>query len=235
MARINYANVTASIALFVALSGTSYAAATLTKDSVKTEQIRNGAVKQADLGRNAVTGDKVKDGSLLGRDFKPGELPLGAKGEKGDAGPQGAKGEKGDRATDADRLDGHDSSEFTRGGGRVVNTGGTLDETNGVATPIAEVGDFGLMLHCSEAYNDFVRVYDRDHDAQLIVYSDDGSGTPERRIFVSGGVHMSSTPTDRVVIQAVNRTNPAIAMTATVTVADTGLECEYVVQATTSS
>jgi hypothetical protein len=37
------------------------------------------------------------------------------------------------------------------------------------------------------------------------------------------------------VIQAVQRFNHASAMTATVTVTDTGPACEYVVQATTNS
>jgi hypothetical protein len=59
------------LALFIALSGTAYAA-TLPKDSVGTRQ--------------------VKDRSLLGVDFKKGELP---KGEKGDRGPKGETGPRG--------------------------------------------------------------------------------------------------------------------------------------------
>ena len=72
------------LALFVALSGTSYAAASLPRNSVGTAQ--------------------VVDHSLLKVDFKAGQLPRGhvgrqgsrgAKGDKGDTGAQGATGPQG--------------------------------------------------------------------------------------------------------------------------------------------
>jgi hypothetical protein len=68
--RLTYANVVASLALFLALGGVSYAAVTLPKNSVGSKQIKS----------NAVTSSKVKDGSLLGKDFKAGQLPTGPKG-----------------------------------------------------------------------------------------------------------------------------------------------------------
>jgi len=52
-----------------------------------------GAVQ---LKKSAVTGLKVKNGSLLAADFKAGQLPSGAQGPKGDSGAQGPKGDKGD-------------------------------------------------------------------------------------------------------------------------------------------
>jgi hypothetical protein len=73
------ANAIALAALFVALGGTSYAAVALAPNSVGTRQLRRGAVTSA----------KVKDGSLLARNFKRGQLPRGAAGP---AGPQGAAG-----------------------------------------------------------------------------------------------------------------------------------------------
>ena len=81
-ARLTYANVMATIAVFVALGGSSYAAVTLKKNSVKSRNI----------AKNAVTSPKVKNGSLLSRDFKTGQLPAGPQGPKGD------KGDQGDRA-----------------------------------------------------------------------------------------------------------------------------------------
>jgi hypothetical protein len=90
--RLTYANVVASLALFVALGGSGYAAVTLSKNSVGSKQIKNGAIKNADLAKNAVTSAKVKDGSLLSADFKPGQLVAGAPGAKGDTGPQGPAG-----------------------------------------------------------------------------------------------------------------------------------------------
>jgi hypothetical protein len=76
----------ALLALFVALGGTGYAALSLPKNSVGSKQIRKGAVKNSDIGANAVTGRKVKRGSLGASDFKSGNLPQGPRGPKGDAG-----------------------------------------------------------------------------------------------------------------------------------------------------
>ncbi len=52
--RLSYANVLATLALFLALGGTSYAVTALPSNSVGTKQLK----------KNAVTGVKVKDGSL---------------------------------------------------------------------------------------------------------------------------------------------------------------------------
>jgi hypothetical protein len=69
------------LALFVALSGTAYAA-TLPRNSVGTAQLK----------RNAVTSAKVKPASLLGSDFRQGQIPAGPQGPRG---PQGATGPEG--------------------------------------------------------------------------------------------------------------------------------------------
>ena len=77
--RLSYANVTATLALFLAAGGTTYAAATIGSSDIKnnailSRHIKNGQVKNKDLGANAVTSAKVADGSLRRQDFKPGEL-----------------------------------------------------------------------------------------------------------------------------------------------------------------
>jgi hypothetical protein len=74
-----------AVALLVALGGTAYAAGVLPTGSVGTMQLRN----------DAVVSSKVKDGSLLGRDFKLGQLPRGARGPAGLSGPAGAQGPTG--------------------------------------------------------------------------------------------------------------------------------------------
>ena len=78
----------ACLALLVALGGVGYAAVKLPVNSVGTAQLK----------RDAVTGLKVKNGSLLAADFKPGQIvgKTGAPGAKGDPGPQGDPGPKGD-------------------------------------------------------------------------------------------------------------------------------------------
>ena len=89
-------NAIAYLALFVALGGTSYAAANLPADSVGSKQIKPGSVAASDLRAGAVSSSKVKDGTLLGKDFKAGQLPSGAPGARGPAGQSGAPGPKGD-------------------------------------------------------------------------------------------------------------------------------------------
>jgi hypothetical protein len=81
--QLSYANVVATLALFLALGGTAFAAVALTKNSVKSRHIGKGQVKAADLGRNAVTSAKVRNASLLASDFAAGQLPAGPKGDPG--------------------------------------------------------------------------------------------------------------------------------------------------------
>jgi hypothetical protein len=89
--RPSHATVTAYVALFIALGGTSYAAVKLPKNSVGSAQIKS----------NAVSSTKVKNGSLTSADFTSGALPQGArgaqgpKGDRGDAGQNGADGAAG--------------------------------------------------------------------------------------------------------------------------------------------
>jgi len=93
--RGRYANVTATIALVVALGGTSYAAITLPANSVGSRQLKSRAVTNSDIRANAVTSSKVRNGALLARDFRAGQLPAGAKGATGAQGPKGDKGDTG--------------------------------------------------------------------------------------------------------------------------------------------
>ncbi|MFM9127484.1 MAG: hypothetical protein ACKOTA_08005, partial [Solirubrobacterales bacterium] len=79
---LNPAMVVALIALFVALSGASYAAVQLPRNSVGSKQIRD----------NAVVSSKVRNGSLRAEDFMAGQLPRGERGERGETGERGPAG-----------------------------------------------------------------------------------------------------------------------------------------------
>src|SRR5687767_3579408 len=68
-ARLTYANVIATLALFIALGGTSIAAVSLSNNSVTSATIKDGEVKTADLAHNGVTTWKVADGTLTAADF----------------------------------------------------------------------------------------------------------------------------------------------------------------------
>jgi hypothetical protein len=69
--RLSYANVMASIAVFVALGGGAYAVA---KHKVGTKQIKKGAVRTQQLHAAAVTGFKVQDNSLTGQQINESTL-----------------------------------------------------------------------------------------------------------------------------------------------------------------
>jgi hypothetical protein len=90
--RGNYANVTATLALVVALGGTSYAAIKLPANSVGSAQLKKNAVTSKKIKKSAVSSSAVKNGSLLTSDFKSGQLPSGPQGS---AGPRGLTGPAG--------------------------------------------------------------------------------------------------------------------------------------------
>ena len=124
-------NVVAYLALFVALGGTSIAAVSL----------KRGSVKGKHIAKNAVTSPKVKNASLRAADFAPGQLPAGQQGAQGPQGPPGTQASDANtldgqdssaflgvnaKAADANALDGKDSLGFARLGGR-VSVGGVPD------------------------------------------------------------------------------------------------------------
>ena len=93
-AHVTFANVVSLAALFVALSGGAYAL-TVPRNSVGSAQLKRNAVTRSKIKRGAITSSLVKDGALLARDFKPGQLPAGRKGDAGAPGPAGATGARG--------------------------------------------------------------------------------------------------------------------------------------------
>lgn len=93
--RLTYANAVASLALFVALGGTGYAATQLAPNSVGTAQLKRGAVTAAKISprtRRALRGKRGLQGptGLVG-----GIGPTGATGQTGRVGQQGIPGADG--------------------------------------------------------------------------------------------------------------------------------------------
>jgi Collagen triple helix repeat (20 copies) len=85
--RLSPAMIIACVALAVALSGTAIAAvvAALPRNSVGTAQLKDGAV----------TGAKVRVGTLTRANFRPGQLPTGVRGPAGRPGQPGSPGPAG--------------------------------------------------------------------------------------------------------------------------------------------
>jgi hypothetical protein len=109
---LTYANVMATVAVFVALGGSSYAALRVTGKNVPRDALTGADIKNLtgrDVRNNSLTGADVKNlrsadianGRLLAEDFAQGQLPkgetgaTGATGPKGDTGATGATGAQG--------------------------------------------------------------------------------------------------------------------------------------------
>lgn len=98
---LSYANVMATIAVFVALGGSGYAAISLPRDSVGARELRSRSVGSAELQRGAVASSSVRDGALNLADLSASARDqlkgaAGVAGPAGPAGPTGAAGPKGD-------------------------------------------------------------------------------------------------------------------------------------------
>ena len=71
-AHMTYANVMATIAVFIALGGSSYAAMNLPRNSVGANEIRTGAVRSAEIKDRS-----IRTSDLTGR-YQPPTWPPGA-------------------------------------------------------------------------------------------------------------------------------------------------------------
>jgi hypothetical protein len=107
---LTYANVMATVAVFVALGGSSYAALTITGRDVRNESLTGKDVKGLtgrDVRNESLTGKDVKgltgadiaNGRLRAEDFASGQLPQGPQGPQGAPGPPGRDGAAADITT----------------------------------------------------------------------------------------------------------------------------------------
>jgi hypothetical protein len=120
----------ATIAVFIALGGGAWAAVALPNNSVGAKQLKADAVRSS----------KVKDGSLLAKDFRRGQLPRGAKGDTGAPGQKGdtgAPGQKGDTGAPGQKGDtgapGAPGNDGTARAYGVINADGTFSRSKGIA------------------------------------------------------------------------------------------------------
>ena len=141
---LTYSNVMATIAVFIALGGTSYAVAT---NSIGSRQIKNNSIRSGDIRDNSLIGTDVRDNSLTGKDIA--ESSLGKVGSAANA----DKATNATSAGNAGSLGGTPAAGYQRFGStlpsgqsesgdygiRAANSGttGFLDTTITFATPLA--------------------------------------------------------------------------------------------------
>jgi hypothetical protein len=134
---LTYANVMATVAVFVALGGSSYAALKITGKDVKNNSLTGADIKNLtgkDVKNNSLTGADVRKQSLQADDFMPGQLPAGSPGLKGDPGTKGDKGEPGLPGTHATAL-------FA-----TVSSGGVLRSGTATAAAIGGAGVYEVTF-----------------------------------------------------------------------------------------
>jgi len=122
--RLTYANVMATIAVFIALGGASYAATRLPESSVGSKQLKNNAVISAKIKNGAVTPAKLNGESkaaLIG--------PAGPQGPQGSQGSQGLQGPRGLPGAAATAL-----WAVVNASGEVVNGTAVSAEATGAGT-----------------------------------------------------------------------------------------------------
>ena len=159
--RLSYANVTASLALFVALGGTATAAITLPRDSVGPRQIQADAVRSPELAKDAVRSPEIRAEAVRSVELADGGIRLedladGARnalqGAAGPAGPQGPAGPSGTsqvRITEDDAIPVPSCDEFS-----ARNCSSLASLTPGLSDTLVHAkfslsGSFGLRTSCA--------------------------------------------------------------------------------------
>ena len=165
--RLTYANVVASIALFIALGGTSYGLAT---GSIGSREIKNNSVRSKDLRNNNVRGKDIRTGTVTGSDLKNDrvtgddilESSLGGVPSAANA----ANATNAANASNADKLDDLDSTELSPAAGasrtdNVVLSEGAGDQTvlsANITSPRSGALLVSAAIHLTEAEASNVRV-----------------------------------------------------------------------------
>jgi hypothetical protein len=146
-ARITYANVISSLALFIALGGGAYALS-IPKASVGSKQLKSKAVTNSKIANGAVTSAKVKDDSLTGSDIKESTLGKVPSASAADAATAAITATTAATATNALALGGKPAAGFIS---KVVVRSKSLDPlTNG--STVGGAGDGGTndgTVHCA--------------------------------------------------------------------------------------
>ena len=98
-----YANVTATLALFIALGGTATAAITLERDSVTAREIAANAVGPTEIRPGAVRSSDLENEAIRLEDLAD-RTRQALEGARGPAGPQGPAGPEGPSGTSEARF-----------------------------------------------------------------------------------------------------------------------------------
>jgi hypothetical protein len=179
--RATFANVVSSLALFVALGGTGYAAVSLPRNSVGTRQIQ----------AHSIDNSKIKKGSLLKSAFKHGQLPRGLRGTPGAGGAAGPQGASFTLATTlpSGQTEYGDYGEYGFGGGYV---GGVV----GFRMPLAQgIGAANTHFIVSQQFTPQCPGFQQAAPGELCVYQTNSTNTMIAGIFGTSGMNVVGSST----------------------------------------
>lgn len=116
----------ACLALFVALGGVGYAAATIgsaqiANNAIKSVDVKNGTLRGKDVGKNTLGGSQVKESRL-------GKVPSAASADSATSAQSAASAQN---AANAGALGGAPASDYVKGDGRGLAVAGAVIDDDG--------------------------------------------------------------------------------------------------------
>ena len=127
-AHASYANAVSTLALFIALGGTSYAVTQLPRNSVGTSQIRTGAVRAGEIKDGAVRSRDITNRGISLRDLSLATR-RSLRGQIGPPGPQGPTGPGGTLLAAA-----------VNSGGGLARGAGAVSSNHDAGSAVYEIG-----------------------------------------------------------------------------------------------
>jgi len=144
--RVSYANVTATLALVVALGAGGAYAAGLGRNAVKSKNIAPKAVRTSDLGKGAVKASRIAKGAVTGSKIAAGAVTGAKIANDSVTGANVAEATLG-TVPNSDLLDRLDSSAFLRGSGQARVVLG-FDREGGQPSPLTTIAAGSIGLEC---------------------------------------------------------------------------------------
>jgi hypothetical protein len=182
---LNFSNVVACAALFLALGGSAWA---VTKNSVGTKQLKNNAVTAKKIKKNAVTTAKIKNGAVTGKKVKLsslGKVPSAKVADSATTAGSATTAESANTAESATNAESADLASSLKDQENVF-----LKMNGGETTTVIQNGDVSITAECvkNDDGGDYIDLYGATTaDGAVMAGNDDlgGGATPNQYLNVN--------------------------------------------------
>lgn len=147
--RLTYSNIIATLALFIALGGVSYAAVKLPKNSVTNKTIKKNAVTSAKIKNKTITSSDVKSNTLTGSQINESTLAVPSTAFATSAGTAASAGTAGTAGTAADTINVTKSIRSSASGADE-----NAARAAATAVPLASHGTVSIYAKCFRSEDD---------------------------------------------------------------------------------